>query len=78
MSLSSEASGRHWPTMKVMKSPFSSAVQARPMTLSQLRPNHFSVSAGSLYRSGFAEVEADDETFTWKPASCHSILDASR
>ena len=39
---------RYWLAMNVMKSPFSMGVQGRPRTLSQLRPNHFSVSWLSL------------------------------
>jgi hypothetical protein len=39
---------RYWLAMNVMKSPFSMGVQGRPSTLSQLRPNHFSVSWLSL------------------------------
>ena len=39
---------RYWLAMNVMKSPFSTGVHGRPSTLSQLRPNHFSVSWLSL------------------------------
>ena len=39
-----------------MKSPFSCAVHARPRTVLQFRPNHFSVLAISVKRLGEAET----------------------